>query len=866
MIKTERCLSGSFFLSGSFILLPFFFLSFLYAPLAHAQCSITISTAITNVTCFNGTTGQIVVTPSGGTGPYQYQLAEAGAGAWQSSNTFTALQANNYPVSVKDATGCTQTIYVTLTQPAALVANYTAADATCTGSNNGSIAIATTGGTSPYTFNWAKNGTAGFATTASISSLSPASYLLTVSDANGCSTSPIINQQVKPIIGLTGFNADVIANGTNVASNAAAATSEPLDAGGAVYYASGYSNPSGTVGASGLPSTGSFTSAQTATRGYQLASYSANNSLVLMSSSAGIDGSVVSGTLTFPSPYQSPYATLYVVGTSGNGTGVVNYTVNYSDATTSTGSLNFPDWSLAAGTASTVRALGGLDRVTYSAASPFDGATSFNLWEAPITVASANKVVNSVLFTWSSAGTARVNLFAITGYTSTTFGIRINDGPTSSVVPSVAITSSAAANTFCSGQTVTFTAAPTNGGAAPAYQWKLSGSNAGTNSPTYTNSALANAATVSVVITPSGLTCLSPATATSNTLTMTLGTVAASVTTAATATSICSGSAVTFTATPGNGGSTPSYQWKVGVTNVGTNSPTFTSSSLANGNNVSVAMTSGISCATGSPSTSTPVTMSVTTTATPTVSISSVPGVTFSSAITSGGTTPGYQWFLNGTTISSANAATYFISAPTLGNVYSLKLTSNYSCSTAPAAMSNYITVTPGTLPILLELYTLAVSGNSVVMKWTTSEEDNNQEFFIQRTTPALNSFATVGTVPATNNQSGSSYRFLDVPALPGTYLYRLVQQDLDGRQQIFSTKEAIIAPSVDWQVADQGASWLLFSGNSTYYSLFTIQGNLIEQGSFSGSKVILKPASSGIYLLRMEYNGEVFTRELIKR
>ncbi|MEZ5046274.1 MAG: hypothetical protein R2831_04710 [Chitinophagaceae bacterium] len=55
---------------------------------------------------------------------------------------------------------------------------------------------------------------------------------------------------------------------------------------------------------------------------------------------------------------------------------------------------------------------------------------------------------------------------------------------------------------------------------------------------------------------------------------------------------ICSGTLVNFTAIPNNGGSTPSYQWKLNGANVGSNSATYSSSSLNNNDIVTCVMTS----------------------------------------------------------------------------------------------------------------------------------------------------------------------------------------------------------------------------------------------------------------------------------
>ena len=74
---------------------------------------------------------------------------------------------------------------------------------------------------------------------------------------------------------------------------------------------------------------------------------------------------------------------------------------------------------------------------------------------------------------------------------------------------------------------------------------------------------------------------------------------------------ICSGTNVTFMAAPTNGGTSPSYQWKKNGSNVGTNSNTYTSNSLSNGDQITCVLTSNHSCATGNPATSNTIIMTV---------------------------------------------------------------------------------------------------------------------------------------------------------------------------------------------------------------------------------------------------------------
>ena len=130
---------------------------------------------------------------------------------------------------------------------------------------------------------------------------------------------------------------------------------------------------------------------------------------------------------------------------------------------------------------------------------------------------------------------------------------------------------------------------------------------------------------------------------------------------------ICSGTSVTFTAMPTNGG-TPTYQWKINGGNVsGETNSTFTSTTIANNDIVTVVMTAvGNSCF-SSPATSAGITMTVN--ANPVVSgSSSTPllcngDLTGSAGISATGTgTLAYNWLPGGATtatITGLAAGTY---------------------------------------------------------------------------------------------------------------------------------------------------------------------------------------------------------------
>lgn len=172
--------------------------------------------------------------------------------------------------------------------------------------------------------------------------------------------------------------------------------------------------------------------------------------------------------------------------------------------------------------------------------------------------------------------------------------------------------SSNPSDTVCTGDAVTFTAIPANGGTSPSYQWQLNGSNAGTNSPVFTPSSIADGDEVVCILT-SNEPCVTGNPASSNTVIMTVNPVlpvSVSITANPTG-AVCAGTKITFAATATNGGISPAYQWKVNGINSGTDSSEFTSTTLLNGSIVNCVLTSSEACTSGSPAVSNAITITV---------------------------------------------------------------------------------------------------------------------------------------------------------------------------------------------------------------------------------------------------------------
>ncbi len=298
---------------------------------------------------------------------------------------------------------------------------------------------------------------------------------------------------------------------------------------------------------------------------------------------------------------------------------------------------------------------------------------------------------------------------------SSTLSIQISQ----SLTPSVSITSDHP-GTICAGSTVEFTAIAINGGLNPQFIWRKNGTQVGTNSDHYTDNALADGDSVCCTLI-SDLGCLTASTAYSPYLVMDVipGQTASINLTCNVSGPVCTGDPVTFTASIQNGGNQPAFQWKKNGQNDGTNSSTYTTNSLLDGDLITCTLTSNLQCTSNNPVISDPLVMQVNPKLPLSVIIESNPpmpvcqgtSVSFSAQTNNAGSNPSYVWKRNGVPVGFN--PTYTPANLSNNQIITCVVTSSETCiSNSPATSNSITTVVNPSQPLSVSI--TANPGNTI--------------------------------------------------------------------------------------------------------------------------------------------------------
>ena len=254
---------------------------------------------------------------------------------------------------------------------------------------------------------------------------------------------------------------------------------------------------------------------------------------------------------------------------------------------------------------------------------------------------------------------------------------------------------------------------------------------------------------------------------------------------------ICVGTSVTFTATPTNGGSSPTYQWKNNGVNVGSGGSTYTSSSLANGDVITCVMTSNASCANPTIATSNSITNVVnsltvggTVSSSQDVNINQSPNDIYltgnNGSVVKWVSSPDNSFttttdiLITNTTLTSSDMG------PITNDTYYRAVSKNGSCSEAMSSFVKMTTVTP--LPVELLEFKAVAYENYNYLTWSTASESNNDYFTIEETWCGVNFYSISNIKGAGNSTTKLFYEYYDYNILNGIKYYRLKQTDYDGK------------------------------------------------------------------------------------
>ena len=382
------------------------------------QASVTITQPISlvastvvdsNASCNGFADGGATASATGGTTPYSYSWSNGGTTA-----SITGVLAGVYTVTVSDANGCTDQATVTITEPAILIATSVVdSNVSCNGFADGGASVTGTGGTSPYTFLWSNGGS-----TASITGLVAGTYTVTLTDANGC-TSTASSTITQPITMVASAVVDSNASCNGFADGGATASAT----GGTAPYTYLWSNAGTMASMNGLAA-GAYTVTITDANGctdqasVTITEPSVLSISVISSTNVLCNGDSTGTAQTATTGGTSPYNYLWSTGESGAdelslaaGVHTVTVTDNNGCTATTTVTISEPVQLIASAVVdSNVSCAGFSDGGATASASGGTGIYTY-LWSNSATTASITGVI---------AGTYSVTITDANGCTDST--------------------------------------------------------------------------------------------------------------------------------------------------------------------------------------------------------------------------------------------------------------------------------------------------------------------------------------------------------------------------------------------------------------------------------------------------------------
>jgi len=247
----------------------------------------------------------------------------------------------------------------------------------------------------------------------------------------------------------------------------------------------------------------------------------------------------------------------------------------------------------------------------------------------------------------------------------------------------------------------------------------------------------------------------------------------------------------------------------------------------------------------------------------------------------------GNSAFGSGTQLGSGNYAVYNGTANTV-TVTNLNANEDYhiavfdfnafssSSQFASGVPARANAVTDGILPVSFLDISARASGGSVLLQWSTAQENNSAYFEIQRSNNGdPNSFKAAGTIAAAGNSAARrDYSFKDITPGNGRIYYRLKQVDQNGLFTYSPFVAVVLQPGKLVRfVANPIGSQLIFevsqvsTGSYNWWQLMDAHGKQIARGVINAPLITapLPLLPSGMYILEVCVGSEKERIRLIR-
>jgi len=199
---------------------------------------------------------------------------------------------------------------------------------------------------------------------------------------------------------------------------------------------------------------------------------------------------------------------------------------------------------------------------------------------------------------------------------------------------------------------------------------------------------------------------------------------------------ICAGDDASFSSSILFGGSTPGYQWVVNSElEIGAISSVWGSPYLNTGDTIYCILTSSAFCVSPVVDTSNKIVIHIDPIVPPTVVVTASPGniftpglsITFTANVINGGTSPTYQWRVNGVNVTGATNNTYTTNTLNFNDKITVLVHSNAMCTSPDSALGNIISVSAGSISSTnnIGIYPNPNTGNFIISGTFNNTTDN---------------------------------------------------------------------------------------------------------------------------------------------